>query len=1149
MAGATIGSLRVALGLDSAKFEAGVSRAGASTQALQRQFRGLSAAAARVDLDPINRQTRRGRVDVQGMAFQLQDLSVQLQAGTAASIALSQQLPQMLGSFGAFGAVLGLVAALGIPAVANLVDLSEAGAAASASMSRLADVLPSVSGTSNIIAEALTGVAGNLDRIAVYGATAAGLFAGKYAAGMVAAALATGGLSGALTVLRGALIRTGIGALVVGAGEMVFQFTRLVRATGGFGNALDALRAVAVEVWERIANGSHIISGTMQVVMAKVRQVVLSTLADLAHSWNGFLNSLASGFDNLPGMGEVAFQLRDAAIAAGTSVHTLRAESEDAAFAVEAFSSQIANVAMQATRPLESIGALTTAVGSMSDEFGSGGGAASDLSDELAGGGGGGGGGGVAGAAEEAAEAVANLSGVAAKFERVFVAAGEEAEAFRKALGDAIMTAEDLGKAKADALVSGIEGISDAFGDFVSRGFRDFKSFASGVWQSFTGLIGDMVSLAARNRIMIALGITGGGATPAAAGGVGQAATGGIMSSIGGALGNIGAGLWTGASNVVGGLFSGGLGGAGAAISEALAGASAGLGGLATAVGALAVPVAAVAGLFFALRKRTELLDHGLRVSVDRMGALVETFREERTSRLFGLIKNTSTDLDPASADVAGPIAKAYRQVFRNVTELADVLGVGARRFKDFSHTFRLSLEGMTDEQKEQALAEEFGRISDSLARTAGVTGKLIREGETATQALDRLASGLTTANAVMDTLGHTVFEASLQGADAASRFVQAFGGMQEAAQAAEYYFANFYTVAERTREAAGQFKQAVGDLGIVRVPKSIEGFRNLVDILLERGATDKAAGLIALADDFKGLLDLRDQLSQAGGSGGGSFIDNAAAQEREQLERRLWELQGKTGLIRRAELAALDPANRALLRQIWALEKQERAADRAGSALDRAADREERRANRLQEIAQRAADEREDLERRILELTGQTAELRRRELLDLLPANRGLLRRIWALEKEAEIAEDREDLEERYLELTGNTAELRRRELEALDASLRPMQQLIWNLEDAKEAAEALNATDFASIFDFRKAQALAAGAMGGTTSTGVPLPVVPGNATLAVQQDQARAIQKVEERLDHVTQVLLKIEGHTYTSARIDRKFDADGMPPVRA
>lgn len=54
------------------------------------------------------------------------------------------------------------------------------------------------------------------------------------------------GLATALVVLKGALIRTGIGALIVGAGELVYWFTRLASGAGGFGEAMRLLKDVAV---------------------------------------------------------------------------------------------------------------------------------------------------------------------------------------------------------------------------------------------------------------------------------------------------------------------------------------------------------------------------------------------------------------------------------------------------------------------------------------------------------------------------------------------------------------------------------------------------------------------------------------------------------------------------------------------------------------------------------------------------------------------------------------------------------------------------------------------------------------------------------------------------------------------------------------
>jgi hypothetical protein len=52
---------------------------------------------------------------VRNVAYQIQDLAVQLAGGTNAFVAFGQQLPQLLSGFGLFGVIAGAVAAVGIP--------------------------------------------------------------------------------------------------------------------------------------------------------------------------------------------------------------------------------------------------------------------------------------------------------------------------------------------------------------------------------------------------------------------------------------------------------------------------------------------------------------------------------------------------------------------------------------------------------------------------------------------------------------------------------------------------------------------------------------------------------------------------------------------------------------------------------------------------------------------------------------------------------------------------------------------------------------------------------------------------------------------------------------------------------------------------
>ena len=84
----------------------------------------------------------------------------------------------------------------------------------------LANAFVALASDGGILRSAIDGLIGNLGRLASYAATFAAVMAGRWVEGMAAAALSVRGLATALVFLRGALIRTGIGALIVGAGEL-----------------------------------------------------------------------------------------------------------------------------------------------------------------------------------------------------------------------------------------------------------------------------------------------------------------------------------------------------------------------------------------------------------------------------------------------------------------------------------------------------------------------------------------------------------------------------------------------------------------------------------------------------------------------------------------------------------------------------------------------------------------------------------------------------------------------------------------------------------------------------------------------------------------------------------------------------------------
>jgi hypothetical protein len=123
----TTPSLQIEITADATGAEAGlgrVSKAVADTNtsiaAASRSTKGLTGAFG--GLSTATRGTGGG---IQNVAFQIGDFATQVGAGTSASVALGQQLPQLLGGFGALGAVMGAVAAVGIPLAASFIDMGD----------------------------------------------------------------------------------------------------------------------------------------------------------------------------------------------------------------------------------------------------------------------------------------------------------------------------------------------------------------------------------------------------------------------------------------------------------------------------------------------------------------------------------------------------------------------------------------------------------------------------------------------------------------------------------------------------------------------------------------------------------------------------------------------------------------------------------------------------------------------------------------------------------------------------------------------------------------------------------------------------------------------------------------------------------------
>lgn len=428
---------------------------------------------------------------------------------------------------------------------------------------------------------------------------------------------------------------------------------------------------------------------------------------------------------------------------------------------------------------------------------------------------------------------------------------GEMAEAQRRLnveLADSVPLAGDLADTLSEGLLSGFSGAIDSIKSMFKR------------WLS------EMIAMALKNRIVVNMGASFGGIGGLVGGGdalsraLGAAGApvggGGILGGITSGLSAFGGGLWGGASSVISGLAGGGLSGGIGAIGSALSGATSGLAGLGTAIGATALPVAAVAAVFSFFKTKTKQLDAGLRVTVDGMETLTETFNKVEKKRFWGLSKSVRTYYEEADKATQRSIAQAVGTLQNGVLDAASVLGFGARTFEGFAHTLEVSTRGMSDEEALKAVQEAIVGLGDDFAGMVPGLARLKRDGEGASEAISRLAQSLIGVNGIMDTLGHRFHAVGLRGADMASQLADAFGGLDAMASATEQYYSAFYSEAERLRTTTRQTRTALAELGVM-MPETRDEYRALVeglDLTGKKGRETYAA-LISLAGAFDMIL------------------------------------------------------------------------------------------------------------------------------------------------------------------------------------------------------------------------------------------------------------------------------------------------------
>jgi hypothetical protein len=304
-------------------------------------------------------------------------------------------------------------------------------------------------------------------------------------------------------------------------------------------------------------------------------------------------------------------------------------------------------------------------------------------------------------------------------------------------------------------------------------------------------------------------------------------------------------------------------------------------------------------------------------------GSVAEAFQIVKKKGLFGSSTKTGTAaLDDALNDQINLI---FQSMIDTVTSAGEALGIPLEQIEARIAAFEvaaqeISLKDLDAEEQQAELEAVFSRIFDDLASSViPFIDQFQKIGEGMGETLVRVATSVQVAQEAIKRLGLSIDENL--GPEAMAQFsvglVEAAGGIEQFITDMENFVSKFAPEAHKLAIAQSDITRALEQMGI-ELPETREGFWNLIQTI--DGSTEAGQRQIAT---LLGLADAADKHY--------SNIE-AVQKEREGLERRLLELQGRTGALRALELEQLDASNRAMQERVWALEReQERVEDLSG--------------------------------------------------------------------------------------------------------------------------------------------------------------------------------------------------------------------------
>jgi tape measure domain-containing protein len=329
---------------------------------------------------------------------------------------------------------------------------------------------------------------------------------------------------------------------------------------------------------------------------------------------------------------------------------------------------------------------------------------------------------------------------------------------------------------------------------------------------------------------------------------------------------------------------------------------------------------------------------------------------------------SSSTSLQSKDADLFNGLNSAYDELKASTGSFATALGLNADVILSRTDAINFSI-GKTKEETQKAIETAFLSISDSMAISLIPSiASMTKEGETASQALQRVAISFSSANSVFANLNLQLFSVNDAGYKASAIFIELVGGLEGLQSVTQSYYDTYFTEAEKTQKILDAVTSEFAKQNLA-LPDSIAGYRALVEEISKTGTPEQLAALLNMNQAFASIVVTADQVTEASKAAAAAAAealamqsaisqeraglqaeyDNLTLSEEEKLQRKrdalysdnqglFDQIQGKYAEIEVSKLAAIAYEEQRKAQEI-ALASQQKAEIEAMAAIKKAED------------------------------------------------------------------------------------------------------------------------------------------------------------------------------------------------------------------